>query len=99
MEMLLNGLQTNANKEMPSAAISDEGIKQRCIFVGLPELSTPYPSRRASELQVSSMDQEGSWRLDGRLSLLAFWIVKALIPWVIVAICGYWAYRWLTKRT
>ncbi|HGY5541144.1 MAG TPA: hypothetical protein ACN46S_03815 [Prochlorococcus sp.] len=31
--------------------------------------------------------------------LLAFWIVKALIPWVIVAICGYWAYRWLTKRT
>lgn len=70
MEMLLNGLQTNANKEMPSAAISDEGIKQRCIFVGLPELSTPYPSRRASELQVSSMDQEGSWRLDARLSLL-----------------------------
>jgi hypothetical protein len=31
--------------------------------------------------------------------LLAFWIVKALIPWVIVAICGYWAYRWLMKRT
>lgn len=31
--------------------------------------------------------------------LLAFWIVKALIPWVLVAICGYWAYRWLAKRT
>ncbi|KGG29021.1 MULTISPECIES: hypothetical protein [unclassified Prochlorococcus] len=31
--------------------------------------------------------------------LLAFWIVRALIPLVIVAICGYWAYRWFTKST
>ena len=29
--------------------------------------------------------------------LLALWIVRALIPWVIVAICGYWAYKWLAK--
>jgi len=29
--------------------------------------------------------------------LLAFWIVRALIPWVIAAICGYWAYKWLAK--
>ena len=31
--------------------------------------------------------------------LLAFWIVRALIPWVIVAICGYWVYRWFRKST
>ena len=31
--------------------------------------------------------------------LLAFWIFRALIPWVIVAICGYWAYRWLAKSS
>ncbi len=31
--------------------------------------------------------------------LLARWIVRALIPWVIVAICGYWAYRWLAKSS
>ena len=29
--------------------------------------------------------------------LLAVWIVRALIPWVIVAICGYWVYKWLAK--
>ncbi|HGY5542680.1 MAG: hypothetical protein AB8A40_04520 [Prochlorococcus sp.] len=29
--------------------------------------------------------------------LLALWIVRALIPWAIVAICGYWAYKWLAK--
>ncbi|KZR65322.1 MULTISPECIES: hypothetical protein [Prochlorococcus] len=33
------------------------------------------------------------------LVLLALWLVRALIPWVIVAICGYWAYRWLAKST
>ncbi len=33
------------------------------------------------------------------LVLLALWLVRALIPWVIVAICGYWAYRWLPKST
>ncbi len=31
--------------------------------------------------------------------LFALWIVRSLIPWVIVAICGYWAYRWLAKGT
>ncbi|KZR73521.1 hypothetical protein [Prochlorococcus marinus] len=31
--------------------------------------------------------------------LLAFWLVRALITWVIVAICGYWAYRWLAKSS
>ena len=31
--------------------------------------------------------------------LLAFWLVRALIPWVIVAICAYWVYRWLAKST
>ena len=31
--------------------------------------------------------------------LLAFWLVRALIPWVIVATCGYWAYRWLAKSS
>ena len=33
------------------------------------------------------------------LVLLALWIVRAVIPWVIVAICGYWAYRWFAKST
>ncbi|KZR62054.1 hypothetical protein [Prochlorococcus sp. MIT 1303] len=31
--------------------------------------------------------------------LFALWIVRVLIPWVIVAICGYWAYRWFAKST
>ena len=33
------------------------------------------------------------------LVLLALWLVRALIPWVIVAICAYWVYRWLAKST
>ena len=29
--------------------------------------------------------------------LLALWVVRALIPWVIVALSGYWAFQWFPK--
>ena len=29
--------------------------------------------------------------------MLAIWLVRALIPWLIVAMGGYWTFRWLSK--
>ncbi len=31
--------------------------------------------------------------------LLSLWVIRALIPWVIIALLGYWAFKWLSKGT
>ena len=36
--------------------------------------------------------------LSALILLLTLWVIRALIPWVIVAVGGYWAFRWLSKN-
>lgn len=31
--------------------------------------------------------------------LLSLWVIRALIPWVIIALLWYWAFKWLSKGT
>ena len=35
--------------------------------------------------------------LSALVLLLSLWVIKALIPWVIIALLGYWAFKWLSK--
>ena len=35
--------------------------------------------------------------VSGLVLLLALWILRSLIPWVILAICVYWAYQLFLK--
>ena len=36
--------------------------------------------------------------LSALVLLLSIWIIRALIPWVIVGLLGYWLMKWLSKR-
>ncbi|GCE65884.1 hypothetical protein OMCYN_01830 [cyanobiont of Ornithocercus magnificus] len=29
--------------------------------------------------------------------LLSLWVIRTLIPWVIITLAGYWVYKWLSK--
>ena len=29
--------------------------------------------------------------------LLSLWVIRAIIPWVIFALLGYWAFKWFSK--
>jgi len=33
--------------------------------------------------------------LSALVLLLSLWVIRALIPWVIIALLGYWAFKWL----
>jgi len=35
--------------------------------------------------------------LSALVLLLSLWVIRALIPWVIVALLGYWVLKWLSK--
>jgi len=35
--------------------------------------------------------------LSALVLLLSLWVIRALIPWVIVALLGYWVFKWLSK--
>ena len=35
--------------------------------------------------------------LSALVLLLSLWVIRALITWVIVALFGYWVFKWLSK--
>jgi len=35
--------------------------------------------------------------LSALVLLLSLWVIRALIPWVIVALLGYWVFKWFSK--
>jgi len=35
--------------------------------------------------------------LSALVLLLSLWVVRVLIPWVIIALLGYWAFKYLSK--
>ena len=37
--------------------------------------------------------------LSALVLLISLWVIRALIPWVIVALLGYWVFKWLSKSS
>jgi len=36
--------------------------------------------------------------LSALVLLLSLWVIRAIIPWVIFALLGYWVFKWLSKN-